>query len=189
MTEFFKFLPVFHKCITTIDLTNPKIELQIEKKSKRKVQLASEVEKTENRIKDIEKHATNVKIEHDYNQKLITAHAAQLEAENNLVRIRANAESSIAQEIRNLEKEKKDIQERKAYLEKELTKLSNKIEESKRNVEFDRVKLVKLEESLNRDEERNQIIEGFIKIDAKDFKASKSPLIIIYLSSSQVANY
>ncbi|XP_043275463.1 coiled-coil domain-containing protein 39 [Venturia canescens] len=149
---------------------NKRLEIEIEKKNKKKARLVSELERSEERIKSIEKHATSLEYHHDHNQKLITAHATQLEAEDHLARLSTSGDAAIAQEIRDLEKEKNEMKSKNAYLEKELAKIACKIENSKKTLAFDKENLLKLEHTLNREEEKSYKIESFIKIDAKQFK-------------------
>lgn len=64
------------------------------------------------------------------------------------------------------------MKDKNILLEKELAKIAGKIEESKKTLAFDKEKLLRLEDSLNREEEKSHKIESFIKIDAKHFKAN-----------------
>lgn len=132
--------------------------------------LHQDLESVKEHLNMIKKHTINIKLQQDLNQKLLTAHSAQLQKEDHLYRLTNNAESSLYLEMQNLDKEWKNINERVSNIEKDLNKISKKIEISKKTLKFDENNLLKLEEILNKKEEDNELIEGYMKQDAKKYK-------------------
>lgn len=149
---------------------NKRLEEEIEKKTKYKMSLHQDLESVKEHLNMIKKHTVNIKLQQDLNQKLLTAHSAQLQKEDHLYRLTNIAESSLHLEMQNLDKEWKNINERVSNIEKDLSKISKKIEISKKTLKFDENNLLKLEEILNKKEEDNELIEGYMKQDAKKYK-------------------
>ncbi|KAK2584013.1 hypothetical protein KPH14_006470 [Odynerus spinipes] len=149
---------------------NKRLEEEIEKKTKYKMSLHKNLESMEEHLKMIKKHAVNIKLQQDLNQKLLIAHSAQLEKDDHLYRLTNSTESNLRQEIQDFNKEWKEINERVSNIEKDLARITKKVESSKKAVKFDENNLLRLEEILNRKEEDNELIEEYMKLDAKKYK-------------------
>ncbi|XP_012288293.1 coiled-coil domain-containing protein 39 [Orussus abietinus] len=149
---------------------NRRLQLEIERKTEHKSSLSNELEKLEGRVTKIAKHLNLVALEHGLNQKLLTAHSGQLDAEEHLYRLAENTRSNVRQSARQLQKEKKDLVERISLVESEITKLSAKLKASKTTAEFEKDRLLRWEEILQREDERNQLINRYAKLDEKKFK-------------------
>ncbi|XP_015113777.1 coiled-coil domain-containing protein 39 [Diachasma alloeum] len=149
---------------------NRRLEEEIDRKIKQKKNLTEDLAINEDRVKSIEEYIANIRIEHDHNQKLLTAYAAQHNAEGHIFKVSEHEESSITQEIRNLEKEKTNLEERIASLRKEMGKLEEKLNNSERTVAFDKNKLLQWEEVLNKEEEDEGLLQKYMKSDAKELK-------------------
>ncbi|XP_054016688.1 coiled-coil domain-containing protein 39-like isoform X1 [Hylaeus anthracinus] len=149
---------------------NRKLEEEIERKMKLKKSLSAKLESTEERLRMMKNRISNLKVERDINQKLLTTHSTQLETENHHYRLSCNTETSLRREARDFEKEWKKVNEAVSGVMKELEKLTKKIESSKKVVEYDEQSLRELEEKLNQNENNNQLIEQYMKEDAKEYK-------------------
>lgn len=132
--------------------------------------LSTKLENLEDRLKMMKKHAGDITSRHEFNQKLLTEHLVQLEAEDHLYRLSDNMESSLHQETREFEKEWTDVNHRVSNVEKELLRVGKKIAETKQIVHFDENSLRKWEDKLTRKEEDNQLIESYMKQDAQKYK-------------------
>ncbi|XP_054016691.1 coiled-coil domain-containing protein 39-like isoform X3 [Hylaeus anthracinus] len=137
---------------------------------KLKKSLSAKLESTEERLRMMKNRISNLKVERDINQKLLTTHSTQLETENHHYRLSCNTETSLRREARDFEKEWKKVNEAVSGVMKELEKLTKKIESSKKVVEYDEQSLRELEEKLNQNENNNQLIEQYMKEDAKEYK-------------------
>lgn len=124
-----------------------------------------------NRIDAIDQHVKNVNVERDYNQKLLSAYISQHNAEENFHKISENEIAALTQDIRDIEKEKKSTQERIKLMEADISKLKNKLNSSEAVVALDKSKCIQWEETLNCKEDRQQLIEKYMKMDGKKFKA------------------
>lgn len=121
-------------------------------------------------MKMIQKHANDLVVRHDFNQKLLAEHSVQLETEDHLYRLSGNTESSLRQEAREFEKEWTDVNRRVSSVEKELIRITRKLIEAKQMVQFDEDSLRKWEEMLTRKDEDNQLIENYMKQDTQKYK-------------------
>lgn len=167
--EVFCVFILFNTNLSNILLTLS-FSLQIDIKLKRKNQLIEDLTADEDRIKSIDHYISNIKVEHGHNQKLLTAYAAQHNAEDHLFRVSEHEESSTIQDIKNLEKEKKITEERITALRKEMEKLVDKLNSSEEVMALDRNKLLEWEEILNKEEEDELLIQKYKKLDAKKLK-------------------
>ena len=79
-------------------------------------------------------------------------------------------ESQLSQEIRQRERQTKDTDDRLAGLQQNMGRLTKKLETLKKNIQMDKDRLLTWEEKLNRKEEKNMVIEQFVKSDEKMFK-------------------
>lgn len=122
----------------------------------------------------MKKHASDVTARHEFNQKLLAEHSAQMETEDHLYRLSGNTESSLRQETRELEKEWADVNRRVSCIEKELLKTTRNLVKAKQMVHFDEDNLRKCEEMLAQKEEDNQLIESYMKHDAQKYKVKKT---------------
>lgn len=129
----------------------------------------------------MKKHASDIAIRHDFNQKLLAEHSAQMETEDHLYQLSGNKESSLRQETREFEKEWSDVNHRVSYIEKELLKMTKKIVKAKQTVHFDEDNLHKCEEILMEKEEDNQLIENYMKQDAQKYKVVQGQLKYIFV--------
>ncbi|KAH0533732.1 hypothetical protein KQX54_001299 [Cotesia glomerata] len=149
---------------------NKQLEQEIEKKLKIKNELTTELENNKKRIDSIDQYKRDIKIEHTYNQKLLTAYVAQYEAENHYEKLSEHNEASIEKELCTLEKEKKETGERIAGMKKEIKRLKESLDFSKDIVSLNKTKILQLEEILSRDEENELLLKKVAKFDMKDFK-------------------
>ncbi|XP_067204891.1 coiled-coil domain-containing protein 39-like isoform X2 [Linepithema humile] len=149
---------------------NKHLEEEVARKTKRKVSLSAKLENLEERQKMIKKHAGDIAMRHDFNQKLLAEHSAQLEMEDHLYRLSGNADSSLRQEAREFDKEWTDVNLRVSNVERVLLKMTKKLIEAKQMLQFDEDSLRKWEEMLARKEEDNQLIESYMKQDTQKYK-------------------
>uniref|UniRef100_A0A0C9RH36 Coiled-coil domain-containing protein 39 n=1 Tax=Fopius arisanus TaxID=64838 RepID=A0A0C9RH36_9HYME len=149
---------------------NKKLESEIDRKLKQKRKLVEDLAVNEDRVKSIEEYIINIKVEHNHNQKLLTAYAAQKNAEDHIFKVSQHEESSIDQEIRNFDKEKANMEERIEILRKDMCKLQGKLKSSEEALAFDRNKLLQWQEVLDKEEEDEELLQRYIKSDAKEFK-------------------
>ncbi|XP_044008258.1 coiled-coil domain-containing protein 39 [Aphidius gifuensis] len=149
---------------------NKLLEEKIQRNIKLKNNLHQDLVITEDRIKSIDDYLKNIKIQHNENQKLITAYLSQIDAEKNLNKIAENEDISINQEIKNFEKEKLEINEKILYFNNEIDKLNIKIDKSKITVLLDKTKLLQIEQDLNRDEDNEKILNKYMQLDKKKWK-------------------
>ncbi|XP_032674267.1 coiled-coil domain-containing protein 39 isoform X1 [Odontomachus brunneus] len=149
---------------------NKRLEEEIVKKTACRLSLNTKLENLEERLRMIKQHASDIASRHEFNQKLLTEHMIQLEAENHLYHLSSNMESSLRQEAREFEREWTDVNCRVSNVEKELLKISKKLVETKQIVHFDEDSLRKWEETLTRKEEDNQLIESYMKQDTQKYK-------------------
>ncbi|XP_058807541.1 coiled-coil domain-containing protein 39 [Phymastichus coffea] len=149
---------------------NKQLEEEIERKSRLRASLKSQLENTLERIQDIRKHASDVKQEQKHNQKLLSAHSTQVETENHLYRLSQSEESKLAQEMKQREKQTRELNDKIIMMKQNVVKLTKKLENTKRNIQLDKDRLLSWEEKLNKKEEKNMIIEQLVKSDEKDFK-------------------
>jgi len=118
----------------------------------------------------VKKHVSDMTAQHEFNQKLLAEHLAQLQTEDHLYQLTDNIESSLRQEAREFDKEWTEVNHRVSNVEKELVKMVNKLAEAKRMIQFDEDSLRKWEETLKQKEEDNQLIECYMKQDAQKYK-------------------
>lgn len=144
--------------------------LQVARKAKYKISLNAKLESLEERLKMMKKHASDITMRHEFNQKLLAEHSTQMEAEDHLYRLSGNTESSLRQEAHELEKEWTDVNRRVLYVEKELLKTTRTLVKAKQTVHFDEDNLRKCEEMLAQKAEDNQLIESYMKQDAQKYK-------------------
>lgn len=158
--------------------------LQVARKTKYKISLNAKLESFEERLKMMKKHTGDIAMRHDFNQKLLAEHSAQMETEDHLYRLSGNKESSLRQEAREFEKEWADVNHRVSCIEKELLKITKKLVKAKQTVHFDEDNLRKCEEMLTQKEEDNQLIESYMKHDAQKYKVIQRQLkyISLYIS-------
>ncbi|KMQ93007.1 coiled-coil domain-containing protein 39-like protein [Lasius niger] len=149
---------------------NKRLEEEVARKTKYKISLDAKLESFEERLKMMKKHASDVTARHEFNQKLLAEHSAQMETEDHLYRLSGNTESSLRQETRELEKEWADVNRRVSCVEKELLKTTRNLVKAKQTVHFDEDNLRKCEEMLAQKEEDNQLIESYMKHDAQKYK-------------------
>ncbi|XP_057326695.1 coiled-coil domain-containing protein 39 [Microplitis mediator] len=149
---------------------NKQLEQEIEKKLKIKNELTVELDNNKNRIDSIDQYIRDIKVEHTYNQKLLTAYIAQYEAENHYEKLFEHNEASIEKELIALEKEKKETGDRIARMKKEIKRLEESLDFSKDIVALNKTKILQLEEILSRDEENEQLLKKVSKFDFKEFK-------------------
>ncbi|XP_071630319.1 coiled-coil domain-containing protein 39 isoform X2 [Temnothorax longispinosus] len=149
---------------------NKRLEEEVARKTKHKISLNAKLESLEERLKMVRKHAGDLAVRHDFNQKLLSEHSVQLETEDHLYRLSGNTESSLRQEAREFEKEWTDVNRRVSNVEKELLKMMRKLAEAKQMVQFDEDSLRKWEEMLAQKEEDNQLIENYMKQDTQKYK-------------------
>lgn len=116
------------------------------------------------------KHAGDVFAQHEFNQKLLSEHSAQLETEDHLYRLSGNMESALRQETREFDREWTEVNRRVSNVEKELLRMMSKLAEAKRTIQFDEDSLRKWEEKLTQKEEDNQLIEDYMKQDTQKYK-------------------
>ena len=138
-----------------------------------KESLSSKLESKEELVQTIRKNVSNIKSQQDHNQNLITAHAAQIEAENNLYKISQSTFSSLNQEINKFEKEKKESTERIAGMEKDINKINEKLKKMGITIKLDQNRLLQWEKTLENEGKDNEMIQQFMKADSKKFKASR----------------
>jgi len=124
----------------------------------------------------VKKHVSDMTAQHEFNQKLLAEHLAQLQTEDHLYQVTDNIESSLRRETREFDKEWTEVNHRVSNVEKELVKMVNKLAEGKRTIQFDEDSLRKWEETLKQKKEDNQLIECYMKQDAQKYKVT----IIIY---------
>lgn len=120
----------------------------------------------------IRKHAGDIAVQHDFNQKLLTEHLAQLNMEDHFYRLSNNTESSLRQEAREFEKEWTEINQRVSNVENQLFRMANKLTEAKQTVKFDEKSLSKWKEKIAQKDEDNQLIESYMKQDTQKYKVS-----------------
>lgn len=132
--------------------------------------LSAKLESLEERLQMMKKHTDDLASRHEFNQKLLTEHLVQLEAEDHLYRLSGNIVSSLRQETRGFEKGWADVNRRVSNVEKELLRTAKKLAETKQMIHFDENSLRKWEETLERKEENNQLIESYMKQDAQKYK-------------------
>ncbi|XP_046426078.1 coiled-coil domain-containing protein 39 [Neodiprion fabricii] len=149
---------------------NKRLEEEIDRKTKYKSSLSLELDSVTRRIDTIKKHIGNVTLEHENNQKLLTAHSMQLDSEDHLFRLCNSTNSKMCQEVRQYDKERNDVIQRIQSKKCELSKLTERLEELKKNAKFDKDQLVQWEEALRRGQEDNQLIERYMKTDSQKFK-------------------
>ncbi|XP_070157828.1 coiled-coil domain-containing protein 39-like isoform X1 [Polyergus mexicanus] len=149
---------------------NKRLEEEVARKTKYKISLNAKLESFEERLKMMKKHTGDIAMRHDFNQKLLAEHSAQMETEDHLYRLSGNKESSLHQEAREFEKEWADVNHRVSCIEKELLKITKKLVKAKQIVHFDEDNLRKCEEMLTQKEEDNQLIESYMKQDAQKYK-------------------
>ncbi|KAK0172652.1 hypothetical protein PV328_005947 [Microctonus aethiopoides] len=149
---------------------NKQLEKEIEAKVKKKAELVEKLGIGKNRINAIDQHVKNINVERDYNQKLLSAYISQHNAEENFHKISENEIAALTQDIRDIEKEKKATQERIKLMEADISKLKNKLNSSEAVVALDKSKCLQWEETLNCKEDRQQLIEKYMKMDGKKFK-------------------
>lgn len=138
-----------------------------------KEDLTTKLEAMKDRVKMMKKHASYLTAEHDMNQKLLNAHATQLESEDHHYRLSRSTESRLRQEARDFEKEWKKVNETISNVKRELEKMTKKIEASKKAVKYDEKSLREWEETLNQNEDTNQLIEQYMKEDLKEYKVNR----------------
>lgn len=148
---------------------------QVARKTKRKVSLSAKLENLEERRKMMRKHAGDVAMRHNFNEKLLVEHSAQLEMEDHLYRLSGNADSSLRQEAREFDREWADVNLRVSNVERVLLKMTKKLVEAKQMLQFDEDSLRKWEEMLARKEEDNQLIESYMKQDTQKYKVLNCP--------------
>lgn len=151
---------------------------QVARKTKLKVSLNARLESLEERRKMMRKHVSDIAIRHDFSQKLLVEHSAQLEMEDHLYRLSGNADSSLRQEARKFDKEWTDVNLRVSNVERVLLKMTKKLVEAKQMLQFDEDSLHKWEEMLEQKEEDNQLIENYMKQDTQKYKVR-----ILFLSN------
>lgn len=144
----------------------------MERKRKLKASLSSKLETKEALIATIKKNVVHLESQRDHNQNLITAHSAQIEAENNLYKTSQSTLSSLNQEIHKFNKEKKEATERISSMEKDMAKINDKLKTMQSTIKLDQTRLLQWENTLQREGKDNELIQQFIKSDAKKFKAS-----------------
>ncbi|XP_076661242.1 coiled-coil domain-containing protein 39 isoform X2 [Halictus rubicundus] len=149
---------------------NKQLEEEIENKMKLKAALSGKLESNTEKLTMLKNRLNTLKAEQDMNQKLLNTHATQLETENHHYRLSCSTESSLRQEARDFEKEWKNVNETVASITRELEKMTKKIETSKNTVKYDEKSLKEWEDALNQNEDNNQLIEQYLKEDAKDYK-------------------
>ncbi|KAL7305753.1 hypothetical protein TKK_0002003 [Trichogramma kaykai] len=149
---------------------NKRLEEEVERKTRERASLRAALENTQERIREIRKHASDIKAEENQRRRLLGAHSGEVEAEQRLYKLAQAEESKIQQDARNCEKKTKETDEKLQTLQSNVAKLTKKLESIKKNILVDRDKLLAWEERLNRKDERNQLIEQFVKSDEKTFK-------------------
>ncbi|XP_076281771.1 coiled-coil domain-containing protein 39 isoform X2 [Lasioglossum baleicum] len=143
---------------------------KIESKMKLKEALSGKLEANTEKLTMLKNRLNTLKAEQDMNQKLLNTHSTQLETENHHYRLSCSTESSLRQEARDFEKEWKNVNETIANITRELEKMTKKIEASKNTVKYDERSLREWEDALNQNEDNNQLIEQYLKEDAKEYK-------------------
>lgn len=143
---------------------------QIERKRRQQTSLKSQLESTLERLGEIRRHTANVRQEQRQNQQLLRAKSSQLETENHLYKVAQVEESRLQRETKQSEKETRDSGEKIEKLEENLERLSKKLEASRKSIELEQNRLKGWEEKLNKKEEKNTVIEHFVKSDEKTFK-------------------
>ncbi|XP_020285040.1 coiled-coil domain-containing protein 39 isoform X2 [Pseudomyrmex gracilis] len=149
---------------------NKRLQEEIAQKTKQKASLNAQLESLEERLKMIRKYEGDIAVQHDFNQKLLTDHLAQLEMEDHFYRLSNNTESSLRQEAREFEKEWTDINRRVSNVEKQLFRMANKLAEAKQTVKFDEKSLSKWKEKIAQKDEDNQLIESYMRQDTQKYK-------------------
>ncbi|XP_025157961.1 coiled-coil domain-containing protein 39 isoform X2 [Harpegnathos saltator] len=143
---------------------------QVIRKTECRMSLNTKLESLEERLKMIKKHAADIVLRYEFNQKLLAEHSIQLEAEDHLYHLSVNMESSLRQETHEFEKERTQVNYRISSVEKNLLRMGEKLVETKQMVHFDEDSLRKWEETLARKEEDNQLIESYMKQDTQKYK-------------------
>lgn len=115
-------------------------------------------------------HAADIRQRHSQNQRLLAGHSGQVEAEQRLYRAAQADESRLGREIELGERGARDSATRTEALEASCAKLTKRLDASKRRIKLDRERLLEWEERLNRKEEKNAVIEQFVRSDEKTFK-------------------
>ena len=144
----------------------------MERKRKLKASLSLKLETKEELIQTIKKNVLHIESQRDHNQNLITAHSAQIEAENNLYKTSQSVLSSLNHEIHKFEKEKKEATERISNMEKDMEKLNDKLKTMQSTIKLDQTRLLQWEKTLQREGKDNELIQQFIKSDEKKFKVN-----------------
>ncbi|XP_078038523.1 coiled-coil domain-containing protein 39-like [Augochlora pura] len=149
---------------------NKQLEEEIESKMKLKENLNGKFQSVKEKLTMMKNRLNTLKTEQDMNQKLLNTHSVQLETENHHYRLSCSTESSLRQDARDFEKEWKKVNETVTNITKELEKMTRKIEEAKNAVKYDEKNLKEWEDSLNQNEDNNQLIEQYLKEDLKEYK-------------------
>ena len=144
--------------------------MKVERKSRLRASLRTTLDNTQERISEIRRHAADIKHEEAQRRRLLGARSAEVETEQRLYRAAQADESKLVQETRGHEKKAKETEERLASLRANVAKLTKKLEATKRNILVDRDRLLAWEEKLNEKEEKNTVVEQFVRSDEKTFK-------------------
>ncbi|XP_014212580.1 coiled-coil domain-containing protein 39-like [Copidosoma floridanum] len=156
--------------IPIANAANKRLEEEIERKTRERAALRTRLANLEELTSEIQKHGTDVRQEQSQNQRLLAAHAAQLEAEKHLYGLSRMEEGRLRRESKLAARETSETEERTAVLKQRLAKSSRKLEDTKRGIALDKESLADWEEKLNRAEEKNLVIEHFVRTDDKSFK-------------------
>jgi chromosome segregation ATPase len=143
---------------------------QVERKSRLRASLKAQLDNTLERIKDIRKHAVDVRQEHIQNQRLLGAHSAQVETEKRLCLAAQAEKTRLVQDTKQSERQVRETAEKIETLQQNVARLTKKLKASKTSIKTDTHTLIEWEERLNKKEEKNIIIEQFVKSDEKTFK-------------------
>lgn len=143
---------------------------QIEEKRRQRVSLKSQFSSALERLGEIRRHTGDVRQEQKQNQRLLRGQSCQLETENQLYRVAQLEESRLQQETKQREKESRESGEKIGKLEDSLERLSKKLESSRKSIELEQDRLRAWEDKLSKKEEKNTVIEQFVKSDEKTFK-------------------
>ncbi|XP_011504771.1 PREDICTED: coiled-coil domain-containing protein 39 [Ceratosolen solmsi marchali] len=149
---------------------NKRLEEEVERKNRLRASLKSQHENTLERIKDIRKHAADVRQELSQNQRLLGAHSAQVETEKQLCLAAQAEKTRLIHETKQCERHLHDTTAKIDSLQQNVTRITKKLQASKKSIKTDTSRLLEWEERLNKKEEKNIIIEQFVKSDEKTFK-------------------
>ncbi|KAJ8669687.1 hypothetical protein QAD02_000946 [Eretmocerus hayati] len=149
---------------------NKRLEQEIEAKSRKRAGLKAQLEANSERVKEMRLHGSDVRQQQRENQRLLAASSAQLEAERQIYRQAQIDESRLLRELHDREKNSDETQRKLTSLQNELDKLAKKLDSTSAKIQLDQQRLAAWEEQLAKADDRNLVIEQFVRSDEKTFK-------------------